>query len=541
MAAFFSGRRFLILMTPLVATVVALLVLVVISLDLLSTGRAYVGGEGHWSKAQKDAVLHLMRYARSYDRADYDAYRAALAVPLGDRKAREALDRPDPDYSVARGGFIAGRNDPADVDAMARFFVRYRNVSYIDKAIRIWAEADREIALLQEAAGRLHDEISSGLRDQARLDPLLDAIRVCNERLAPLENAFSQTLGEATRVLRDLLVSVLLVVGALLVGGAAFVVRRMLRRVDTAESALRESEARLRLVADGLPALISYVDREQRYRFSNRAYEDWYGIRQESMIGRTIREVFGEENYAILRPKIERALAGEKMAFEHMSLEGGGSRALQVAYIPHIGPAAEIEGFYLLANDVSELKRTQEDLRNATRSLSRHVEQLQFIAHHDALTGLANRVMFDQQAQQILSRTRRHGGCAGFLFIDLDGFKAINDLRGHMAGDEVLRAVASRLAASIRKEDIAARLGGDEFCVVVDSMRDRDSVEAAARNLVDAIGRPYVVGGQEFSMTASIGIGCFPHDGESVEALLRRADADMYRAKRRLRSVSSGG
>ena len=78
-----GGKRFLILMTPLLASVLALLVLVVLSLDILSTGRAYVGGEGYWSKAQKDAVMHLMRYARSYDRADFEAYRFALAVPLG--------------------------------------------------------------------------------------------------------------------------------------------------------------------------------------------------------------------------------------------------------------------------------------------------------------------------------------------------------------------------------------------------------------------------------------------------------------------------
>src|SRR4051812_29192740 len=102
----FANKRFFILMTPLVASVFALLGLVVVSLDLLSTGRAYVGGEGYWSKAQKDSVIHLMRYSRTFDPADYDLYRASLAVPLGDRKAREALDRPEPDYAAAHDGFI---------------------------------------------------------------------------------------------------------------------------------------------------------------------------------------------------------------------------------------------------------------------------------------------------------------------------------------------------------------------------------------------------------------------------------------------------
>jgi diguanylate cyclase (GGDEF)-like protein/PAS domain S-box-containing protein len=540
MTARIDGRQFLILMTPLVASVIALLVLVVLSLDILSTGRAYVGGEGYWSKAQKDAVLDLMRYARSFESAHYDAYRTALAVPLGDRKAREALDRPDPDYAAAHDGFIEGRNDPADVDGMAHFFVRYRNVSYIDRAIRIWAEGDREIEGLQVAAGRLHEAISSGRRDPAEIERLLAAVRASNQRLAPLEDAFSQTLGEATRVLRDLLVAALVAVGALLVGAAALVMHRIVRRAETAEAAVRESDARLRLVADGVPALISYVDTNQRYCFSNHTYEDWYGIPHDRMIGSTIREVFGDESYANLRPRIERALAGESVRFEHMSREGGRARALQVAYVPRTDGTGRVVGFYVLANDVTELKETQEELRRATRSLSRHIEQLQFIAHHDALTGLPNRVMFEQHAQQLLSRARRHGECAGLLFIDLDGFKAVNDLRGHHMGDEVLRAVASRIGKNVRKEDVSARLGGDEFCVILDSMPDPESVEAAARNLTEIICKPYTIAGQEVAMTASVGISCFPRDGDNVNVLLKRADADMYRAKTQLHSVSGG-
>ncbi|MBS0336781.1 MAG: GGDEF domain-containing protein [Proteobacteria bacterium] len=513
--------------------------LVVMSLDLLSTGRAYVGGEGYWSKAQKDSVFHLMRYARSFDPADYDAFRSALAVPLGDRKAREALDRSDPDYESARRGFIEGRNDPADVDGMARFFVRFRNVSYIARAIGIWAEGDREIALLQAIAGRLHAEIG-GRRDPARIDAYLGEIRTSNQRLAPLEDAFSQTLGDASRVLRDLLVAVLAAAAAAIIGAAVLVVGRMLRRVDSAEAAHRESEARLRLVADGVPALISYVDREQRYRYCNRTYQEWYGIGQSRMIGRTIREVFGDANYAALRPSIERALVGENVRFEHASHEGGRTRVLQVTYIPHRDDGDAVVGFYLMANDVSALKRTQDELRAATDELARNVERLQIIAHHDALTGLPNRVMFGQQAGQILSRTRRHGGCAALLFIDLDGFKEVNDLCGHSVGDELLRTVAARLGANIRNEDVAARLGGDEFCVILDAMRDLDTAEAAARNLAQILNQPYAVAGRELGVTASVGVSCFPRDGEDFEALLQKADADMYRDKRRLRSVSGG-
>lgn len=411
----FANRRFLAVSAPLVASVLILLMLVVASLDILSMGRAYVGGEGYWSKAQKDAVSHLMRYARTFDSADFALYQQAMAVPLGDRKAREALDRPVPDYPAARQGFIEGRNDPGDVDGMARFFVRFRNVGYVARAIDIWAEGDLEIARLDEHAGKLQQEIESGQRDPARIGRLLEDIRRSNQMLTPLEDAFSQTLGEATRVLREVLVAVLISVAALLTGGAMLVIRAILRRAETAEA----------------------------------------------------------------------------------------------------------------------------DLRKATDALARHAERMQFIAHHDALTGLPNRMMFEKQAKQVLSRTRRHGGCAALLFIDLDDFKVVNDAQGHSVGDELLRALAARLAAHVRREDTAARLGGDEFCVILDGLADESAAEAIAKNLVEALGRPYTLGEYEFTVRASIGIGCFPGDGDTVEALLKCADERMYREKRRLRIVSS--
>jgi len=400
---------------PLVTSVLVLLLLVNLSLDILSSARAYVGGEGYWSKAQKDAVSHLMRYARTFDASDHARYQAALAVPLGDRKAREALDRPDPDYEAARQGFIEGRNDPEDVDGMARFFVRFRDVSYVSRAIGIWAGGDGEIARLQRTAERLREAIESNRRDPATIARLLDEIRSSNERLTPLEDAFSQTLGEAFRALRAALVAFLTCAAALLTGGAMLVIRRMLDRAEIAEAALRE----------------------------------------------------------------------------------------------------------------------------ATRALAKRADRMQFIAHHDALTGLPNRMLLEQSTQQVLSRTRRHGGAAALLFIDLDGFKTVNDAHGHSVGDELLRAFGARLGAHVRKEDIAGRLGGDEFCVILDALSGPEAAEAASKHLVGVLGKPYAIGGYELVVTASIGIGCFPKDGEDFLDLLKCADRHMYREKRRPRIVST--
>ena len=139
---------------------------------------------------------------------------------------------------------------------------------------------------------------------------------------------------------KELMLHVLVAGAALLLAAAVLVMRRSGRRTEAAEEALRESEARLRLVANSVPALISYVDREQRYRFSNRTYTDWFGIAHESMQGRTVAEVFGDEAYQRVRGNFERVLAGEQVEFELTTDEGGRRRTLQVACVPHLAGAA---------------------------------------------------------------------------------------------------------------------------------------------------------------------------------------------------------
>jgi diguanylate cyclase (GGDEF)-like protein len=239
------GTRYLMLIGPLALIAAVLLVLVDASMETLSAGRAYVAGEGLWSKAQKDSVYHLLRYARDRDRAHYDRYLAAIAIPLGDRKAREALDRPQPDYAAAQVGFIEGRNHPDDVEAMARLFVRFRNVHYVARAIDIWAEADTHIERLRNAAQRLHGEIGSLRPDVARINALLAEINDINNTLEPLEDDFSYTLGEATRWMRGVLFLVMLTAALLLVALVAMAVGGPLRRADAAEAELREAAGQL--------------------------------------------------------------------------------------------------------------------------------------------------------------------------------------------------------------------------------------------------------------------------------------------------------
>ena len=136
------SRRLLQIVWPFLTVVVLLVALNTVSTGIMSSVRAYVGAESLWSKAQKESVAALTRYARTQAEADFERYLVAIAVPLGDRRAREELDKPEPNYAVARKGFLDGRNNPDDIDGMITLFRRFRHVNYIDRAIGIWAKSD---------------------------------------------------------------------------------------------------------------------------------------------------------------------------------------------------------------------------------------------------------------------------------------------------------------------------------------------------------------------------------------------------------------
>ncbi len=245
-----SGPRLLRIVWPLLAVVALLALLGATSIFVLTSVRAYVAGEGLWSKAQKESVNQLYRYAETGSAADYRRYEEAIAVPVGDRKAREELEKPRPDLAVARQGFLEGRNHPDDIPDMIWLFRRFRNVSYIDRAIAIWAEGDRNIAELIRAAEALHAAVTAGA-DSASKDPILARISEINARLTPLEDAFSLTLGEASRDTEVALLSATLLAATCLALIGIAMSRRMLRQSEAFESAVRFNEERFHLAVVG--------------------------------------------------------------------------------------------------------------------------------------------------------------------------------------------------------------------------------------------------------------------------------------------------
>ena len=220
-------------------------------MTILSAGRAFVEGESLWSKAQKQSLSHLMRYAHTRSEADYQNFRNALTVPLGDRKARLELEKPDFDYSVAYQGFLEGRNHPDDIPGMIMLFRRFRHVSYLDRSITLWADGDRSIEEFIQVANELHSRISAGENDPDVLHGVLDRIYSVDARLTPEEDKFSSSLGEATRATKYALsIATLSLATVLLFLGIAFS-RRMVKNSEVFETALRRSEERFNLAVAG--------------------------------------------------------------------------------------------------------------------------------------------------------------------------------------------------------------------------------------------------------------------------------------------------
>ncbi len=178
-----------------------------------------------------------------------------------------------------------------------------------------------------------------------------------------------------------------------------------------------------------------------------------------------------------------------------------------------------------LANTVKQLQIEIEERKKITA-------ELQFLANHDALTGLPSLRLCKDRLNQSLADARRKRQTSAVMFLDLDGFKEINDRYGHEFGDSVLRGIADRITTEIRETDTVARIGGDEFVIILSSLPESDIARRIASSLVEAIARPLTIDDVEVEVSVSIGISLYPENGVTAEELIRSADKAMYRIKR---------
>jgi diguanylate cyclase (GGDEF)-like protein/PAS domain S-box-containing protein len=187
-----------------------------------------------------------------------------------------------------------------------------------------------------------------------------------------------------------------------------------------------------------------------------------------------------------------------------------------------LGESGEVVRYSAIFYDISDRKALE--------------AELDYLAHYDPLTGLPNRMLLQDRLEREIAASARLGQHFALLFVDLDGFKAVNDVHGHTAGDELLQAVAQRLLAATRAMDTAARFGGDEFVVVLTDVRDAASAERTAAKIVDSLSQPYALnsplGPFEATISASVGVSLYPGDEQRPSDLIDSADRAMYAAKK---------
>ncbi len=283
----------------------------------------------------------------------------------------------------------------------------------------------------------------------------------------------------------------------------------------------------LGLVMDNMPSMVFVKDvAELRFVSLNPAGERLIGFREEEVVGKTDHDLFPAAQADFFAARDREALSNSEKIWvidEPLTSKAGEQRILQTKKL--ILMDAEDQPKYVLgiSEDITERKKTD--------------ERLTYLATHDGLTGLPNRhLLMDRLSHAWLRAARGHSALA-VLYIDLDGFKEINDTIGHFAGDELLKAVSNLLKVTLREADTIARVGGDEFVVVLEDVVEQSQVIAVAQKITAHFEKPFTVAGQEIFIGASIGVSLYPGEAENFEELLRMADIAMYHAKSAGRST----
>ena len=287
-----------------------------------------------------------------------------------------------------------------------------------------------------------------------------------------------------------------------------------------AEQALRDSVKNLRLFADNVPALTVSWDENLRCRFANKAFTEFFRLDAGNIIGKHVREVLGEEVYREIEGYFAQVLQGRPVTYQRtLSRENGERRYIEVRLLPQVGDHGEVLGCFAVTTDITEHKLTEERIRS--------------LAHHDSLTGLPNRLLFNDRLDQAISLAKRDSRQFALLYLDLDRFKLVNDTLGHAAGDALLQAVAARIRGEVRESDTVARIGGDEFAVILPDIAGREEAQTVARKIIAALAPPFRLASQGpiAEIGTSIGIALYPADGLDADALVKAGDAAMYRAK----------
>ncbi len=282
-----------------------------------------------------------------------------------------------------------------------------------------------------------------------------------------------------------------------------------------AESRLRQAAAIFESTDEG----IIITDENNLITMVNSAFSEITGYSEEDALGQNPRLLrSGKHDHAFYDKLWQHLEVDESWRGEMWNRRKDGSLFPVWQQITVIKDNdGRVSHYASIFSDISELKAVE--------------QQLAHLAHHDELTGLPNRLYFKAQVEKSLQQAKRNQHMMALLFLDLDGFKQINDSFGHDTGDILLKEVAQRLTGCVREEDTVARMGGDEFIIILNQISHRDDASMVANNVVAAVTRPLQLAQHSLSPTASIGISIYPHDAQSITGLQKAADHAMYMAK----------
>jgi diguanylate cyclase (GGDEF)-like protein/PAS domain S-box-containing protein len=293
---------------------------------------------------------------------------------------------------------------------------------------------------------------------------------------------------------------------------------------------LKASERLHRYLVESSPDLIFTLDSAGRFTYLNPRVKALLGHDRNALLRRPFTTLVMPEDIDRISGLLNQpsTLPGESFNVElrlrckRRSADTANSDSITVSLtgIPMITQEGErrVVGLYGVARDISERKRAE--------------EIISFQAYHDQLTHLPNRVLFKDRLELAIAQAQRRTGALAVMFVDVDRFKLVNDTFGHTEGDIVLREIANRLTATLRRGDTLARLGGDEFTILLPDINQPEDAELIARKVIEALATPIALSHAEFRATVSVGIALFPRDGSTSEDLTRHADIAMYQVKR---------
>ncbi|MDQ6800806.1 MAG: EAL domain-containing protein [Acidobacteriota bacterium] len=306
------------------------------------------------------------------------------------------------------------------------------------------------------------------------------------------------------------------VVALLRITGEIFINALQRNRV---ERALRESEARYRLMAENSTDIISRTTTSGVILYASDASRRLLGYDPAELVGKPIYEFMHPDDREETRHLSFLINETTPTTYTYRLIKKSGAAVWFETTSRSVRNAStnEVDEFISVSRDITERKIVE--------------EQIEHQAYHDALTGLPNRRLFRDRLTIALAHARRMDTPLAVVFLDLDRFKDVNDSLGHSFGDELLKAIAIRLKTALRQEDSIARMGGDEFTILIANLKTPNDAAKIAQKILEVVAQPLRIEGTEVFITTSVGIALFPSDGDTAEALLKNADHAMYRAK----------